>query len=52
MGSVICRAMENSLCEPLRMQLGEARGIGGLIWRIGVTQIQTPIRAQIRQTEP
>jgi hypothetical protein len=50
MGSVICRAMENSLCESLRMQLSEARGIGGLIWRIGVTQFQTPIRTQIRQT--
>jgi hypothetical protein len=37
MGSVFCRAMEKSLCARIRMQLREARGIGGLIWRIGVT---------------
>jgi hypothetical protein len=37
MGSVICRSMENSVCERVRTQLAEARGIGGLIWRIGVT---------------
>jgi hypothetical protein len=29
--------MENSLCECIGMQLREARGIGGLIWRIDVT---------------
>jgi hypothetical protein len=39
MGSVFCRAMENSLCECIRTQLREARGFGGLIWRIGVTGV-------------
>src|SRR6185437_16499904 len=36
-GSVICRSMENSVCELVRAQLAEARGIGGLIWRMDVT---------------
>jgi hypothetical protein len=44
MGSVICRSMENSVCERLRMQLAEARGIGGLICRIDVTGISSDRR--------
>ena len=34
-GSVTCRSMENSLCREARPQLGEARGFGSLVWRIG-----------------
>ncbi|CAB3800345.1 hypothetical protein LMG27177_04805 [Paraburkholderia fynbosensis] len=37
MGSVFCRAMENSVCECIRTQLREPRGFAGLIWRIDVT---------------
>ena len=37
MGSVICRSMENSVCEDVRSQLAEAKGIGRLIWRMDVT---------------
>jgi hypothetical protein len=36
-GSVICRSMENSVRRHLGRQLGEAKGFGGLVWRIGVT---------------
>ncbi|MGF6973278.1 hypothetical protein QFZ94_001705 [Paraburkholderia sp. JPY465] len=35
--SVICRSMEKSVGAHPRMQLREARGFGGLIWRIDVT---------------
>ncbi|MGF6446685.1 hypothetical protein QF002_007561 [Paraburkholderia youngii] len=35
--SVICRSMEKSVGAHPRMQLREARDIGGLIWRIDVT---------------
>jgi hypothetical protein len=36
-GSVICRSMENSVFRHSRMQLGEAKGFGRPVWRIGVT---------------
>jgi hypothetical protein len=37
MGSVICRSMENSLCERTLGQLGKRKGFAALVRRIGVT---------------
>ena len=44
--SVIRRSMENSVGEHARTQLREARGFGGLIWRIDVTTRVEPRTAK------